>query len=131
MSSFEELPVDSQDYVPRYRAMLYAFRLAIFALAFSCAACANLVEGSAGRGKLTYASTNYEISLFERLSEDRVTGKACFNPILLSAEADDPIFERALASALQSVPAATVLVDVELVDTGSCFKISGIPARVN
>jgi hypothetical protein len=68
--------------------------------------------------------------VFERLSASRVTGKACFNQILAHVEADDPIFERALANALRPVSGATVLVDVEIVDTGSCFQISGIPARV-
>jgi hypothetical protein len=88
------------------------------------------VEGSVGRGKLTYASTNDEVSIFERLSESRVTSKACFNLVRANVEADDPIFERALANALSPVPGATVLVDVEIVDTGTCFQISGIPARV-
>jgi len=110
--------------------MQFAYRLAVVASALMCSACVSgVLSESVSRGKLTLATTSPNEAAFKRLASERVAGKACFGTAAYIS-LDDPIFERAVEDALKNDTDATMLLDVELIDDGSCFEISGIPAKV-
>ncbi len=97
-------------------------------VALLCAGCASMVEVSKARGQLSLASTHDLAAVYEPLSTQRVAAQSCFKAQAY-VSMDDPIFERAVQDALETVPDATVLLDVRLRDTGPCFEISGIPGK--
>ena len=110
--------------------MQFAFRLSVVVSALMCSACIpGTLSESVSRGRLTLATTSANEAAFERLATERVAGRACFGTAAY-VSLDDPIFERVIEDALKSAPDATMLLDVELIDDGSCFDISGIPAKL-
>lgn len=63
------------------------------------------------------------------LSQQPVKGRACFDMPKAAVFLGDGVFEAAVVDALQRHQGATVLVEAEFIDEGSCVEVSGLPAR--
>jgi hypothetical protein len=83
------------------------------------------------RGSFTLLSTEDLSGKYELLSDQKLTGRACFSIFKAAVFADDAVFDEAVRTALAGQPEGTVLVHVEFVDEGSCVNVTGLPAKLN
>jgi len=94
-------------------------------LLFAISACSPSVH----RGNFSLISTEPIQDNFEVLAESKVNGKACFNQLKSAVFLADGVFDASVLDALSKVQGATILLDSEFRDTGTCIVVSGIPAR--
>ena len=83
------------------------------------------------RGDFTLLSTEDLSGKYVVISNNELTGKACFSMVKASVFVGDGVFDAAVRDALVGQPDGTVLVDAEFVDKGSCISVTGLPARLN
>ena len=81
------------------------------------------------RGEFSLVSTESIVNRYELLSKDKISGQACFNFIKTGFFVGDEVFELATKDALSKVEGATVLLDAEFKDKGSCVVVTGTPAK--
>ncbi|MEM7359995.1 MAG: hypothetical protein AAF431_12915 [Pseudomonadota bacterium] len=81
------------------------------------------------RGQFSLISTESIPGDFEILTTSKVSGEACFNQVKAQLMLDDGVFDASVSDALGKVQDATILLDAEFEDKGSCIIVSGTPAR--
>jgi len=82
------------------------------------------------RGDFTLLSTENLSGKYDVLSNQKLTGRACFNMIKSSVFVGEGVFDAAVSDALAGQPEGTLLVDAEFVDDGSCINVTGLPAKL-
>ncbi len=82
------------------------------------------------RGDFSLLSTEDLSGKYDVLSDQELTGRACFNMIKANFFIGEGVFDRAVRDALSGQPEGTLLVDVDFVDDGSCINVSGLPAKL-
>ena len=81
------------------------------------------------RGDFSLLSTEDLSGKYDVLSDQKLTGRACFNMIKSSFFIGEGVFDQAVRDALAGQLEGTLLVDAEFVDDGSCINVSGLPAK--
>ena len=82
------------------------------------------------RGEFSLLSTAPLDGKYELLSNDRLTGQACYDLMKMSFFIGEGVFDQAVIDALADQPDETLLVDAEFVDEGACVVVTGLPARL-
>lgn len=95
-----------------------------------CGCTTNMIDGDVHRGRLAFVGDKSTQSNYEKLSHQRVKGKACFDLAKGAVGADDAAVYRAFANTIASYEGATALLDAEIEDKGACIHVTGIPARL-
>lgn len=82
------------------------------------------------RGDFSLLSTESLEGKYDVLSDQRLSGRACFNMLKASVFVGQGVFDQAVREALVGQPENTLLVDAKFVDDGTCIDVSGLPAKL-
>lgn len=82
------------------------------------------------RGEFALLSTENLDGKYQVLSDQKVTGKACYDMLKASIYIGEGVFDLAVEEALADQSPGTILVDAEFIDDGSCVLVIGFPARL-
>jgi len=80
------------------------------------------------RGQFTLLAPQGAGLPYSGLSKDRISSEECFDADAYFGKGDNA-YEVAVNEALSQHPGATVLLEVQMEDTGRCVLVSGIPAK--